>query len=151
MLEAIHGALVRASLWMMGLCLLALVSLDFWQVIQRYVLGVSWPWAGDVSIVLLLTLAWIGAGHLWLTRAHIAVDFLAARPHVSRALTILFDLIVLAGGAILMPLIYDTMVAYSVIDLPTLPVTGSIKYAPVAAGTAFLCVAAAIMLLSRRS
>ena len=130
---------------------MALVALDFWQVIQRYLLGVSWPWAGDVSIVLLLSLAWIGAGHLWLVRGHIAVDLLAANPRISRALAVVFDLAVLIGGAILLPLIFETMAAYSFIDLPTLPVSGSIKYAPVAVGTGFLCLAAGVMLVTRRT
>ncbi len=151
MRHRLHEALVRASLWAMGLCLLSLVSLDFWQVIQRYVLGVSWPWAGDVSIILLLTLAWIGAGHLWLRRAHIAVDLLGAGPRTARALAVIFDLAALIGGIILMPQIFDTMAAYSFIDLPTLPVSGSIKYAPVALGTGFLCIAAALMLVVRRT
>ncbi|MCE8009640.1 TRAP transporter small permease subunit [Aestuariivita sp.] len=150
MLRSAHKILARASLWAMGLCLLVLVTLDFWQVIQRYVLGVSWPWAGDVSIILLLGLAWIGAGHLWLTRRHIAVDLLGAGARMTRALTVLFDLTVLIGGLVLLPLIFDTMAAFSFIDLPTLPVSGAIKYAPVAVGTGFLCLAAALMLVLRR-
>lgn len=147
MLERLRAGLARVSLWAIGLCLVALVALDFWQVIQRYVLGVSWPWAGDLSIILLLALAWIGAGHLWLARGHIAVDLL---PFGARLLP-LFDLVVLVGGALLLPLIWETMAAYSFIDLPALNVSGAVKYWPLLAGTGFLCVAAALMLVVRRA
>lgn len=150
MTERLRAGLARISLWAMALCLLALVTLDFWQVIQRYLLGASWPWAGEVGIILLLSLAWIGAGHLWLVRGHIAVDLIAGGTRAARILSVAFDAVVLGGGLILMPLIFDTMAAYSFIDLPTLPVSGAVKYAPLAAGTLFLCVAAALMLVTRR-
>lgn len=149
-MRSLRMALAQVSLWAMGLCLLALVGLDFWQVVQRYVLGQSWPWAGDVGVILLLTLAWIGAGHLWLSRGHIAVEFLPLTSLWSRVLRVAFDLIAVIGGAILIPMTWDTMVAYSFIDLPTLPVSGAVKYAPVAAGLTFLTASAALVLFSRR-
>lgn len=150
MADRLRAALARISLGAMGLCLLAMVSLDAWQVIQRYGLGTSWPWAGDVSIILMLTLAWIGAGHLWLTRGHIAVDLLPAEGTAARVLSVLFDLGVLIGGLILIPMTWETMAAYSFIELPTMPLPGSVKYMPVAAGLIFLTLASALMLIPRR-
>ena len=150
MRETIRKTLAHISLWAMGLCLTTLVSLDFWQVIQRYALGQSWPWAGDVSVILLLTLAWIGAGYLWLVNGHIAVDFLPLKDTQLNALKTVFDGVVLIGGVVLIPMTWDTMQAYSFIDLPTLPVSGSIKYVPVAVGLGFLTLAAALTFLKHR-
>jgi len=133
----------------MALCLILLVGIDFSQVVLRYGFGMGWPWAGDVSIILLLSLAWIGAGHLWLTRGHIAVDLIAPASRTGRGFWLAFDLLVLIGGAVLLPMTLTTMQAYSFIELPTLPLPGSIKYMPVAAGIAFVVLAAGVVLIRR--
>ncbi len=143
------GILCRVSAIFMGLCLIALVGIDFAQVVLRYGFGIGWPWAGDVSIILLLTLAWIGAGHLWLTRGHIAVDLIAPASRLGRVLWLGFDILVLVGGIVLLPMTLKTMQAYGFIDLPALPFSASVKYMPVAAGIAFVVLAAAIVLIRR--
>jgi TRAP-type C4-dicarboxylate transport system permease small subunit len=148
-IEGLRNTLATVSGWAMGLCLLALVGIDFAQVVLRYGLGAGWPWAGDVSVILLLTLAWIGAGHLWLTRGHIAVDLIPADGRAGRALSLAFDGLALAGGLVLLPMTWDTMAAYGMIDLPALGLPASVKYAPVALGLGFLTLAAALMLARR--
>lgn len=141
--------LVRVSAVLMGLLLITLVAIDFGQVVLRYGFGMGWPWAGDLSIILLLTLAWIGAGHLWLTRGHIAVDLIAEVSRAGRALRVVFDLMVLLGGLILVPMTFRTMQAYGVIDLPALPLPASVKYMPVAVGMCFVVLASALVLVRR--
>jgi TRAP-type C4-dicarboxylate transport system permease small subunit len=148
-LDGLADILRRVSAVFMALCLVALVGIDFAQVVLRYGLGTGWPWAGDLSIVLLLSLAWIGAGHLWLVRGHIAVDLILGDSRLGRTLALAFDLLVLVGGAVLLPMTVRTMQAYSFIDLPALPLPGSVKYMPVAAGIAFLVLAAALVLAQR--
>ena len=148
-LDVADRALRRGSAVAMGLCLATLVGLDAAQVALRYGLGRGWPWAGDVSVILLLTLAWLGAGHLWLARGHIAVDLVDGTGPAGRALAVAFDLVALIGGLVLLPMTVATMQAYSFIDLPVLPLPGSVKYAPVALGLAFVTLAAAIALARR--
>lgn len=148
-LDGLSRALRGLSGALMGAILAALVALDVAQVVLRYGLGGGWPWAGDVSVILLLTLAWLGAGHLWLARGHIAVDLIAAGSRAGRALWVGFDAVVLVGGLALLPMTARTMEAYGFIDLPVLPLPGSVKYVPVAVGLAFVTLAAAIMLLRR--
>ena len=148
-LDALAAALLHASAAAMGAILAALVALDVAQVVLRYGAGRGWPWAGDLSVILLLTLAWIGAGHLWLARGHIAVDLIAPASRAGRALWLAFDAAVLAGGIALWPMTLRTMAAYGFIDLPALPLAASAKYLPVAAGTAFAALAAAILLVRR--
>ncbi len=133
----------------MGAILAGLVALDVAQVVMRYGFGTGWPWAGDVAVIALLTLAWIGAGHLWLTRGHIAVDLIAPDSRAGRALRLAFDVVALAGGLILLPMTARTMEAYGFIDLPVLPLPGSVKYLPVALGLGFVALAAALLLLGR--
>ena len=142
------AALTAVSGALMALLLLALVTLDALQVALRYALGTGWPWAGDLAVILLLSLAWIGAGHLWLLGGHVAVDLLD-RPRLARALHAAFGLAVVVGGAVLLPLAVETMAVYGTIDLPALPVPASVKYAPVAVGTAYVVAAAMVRLVAR--
>ena len=132
-----------ASAAIMGARLVALVSLDFLQVVLRYLLGDGFTWGGDVAVILLLTLAWLGAGHAWLARSHIAVELFALPPALRAAL----DVVAIAGALILAPQLVATIDAFGFIDLPSLPVSASVKYWPVALGVAFVAIAAAIDLL----
>lgn len=149
LIDRVAGILSGVSAVFMGLCLIVLVGIDFAQVVLRYGFGLGWPWAGDVSIILLLSLAWIGAGHLWLKRGHIAVDLIAPASRAGRALWLLFDLLVLVGGAVLLTMTVKTIQAYSFIDLPALPLPGSVKYMPVAAGILFVVLSAGLVLIRR--
>lgn len=143
------GALSAASGALMALLLLLLVALDVAQVAMRYLLGTGWPWAGDLAVILLLSLAWTGAGHLWLRDGHIGVSLVAGHPRLAAALRAAFGLAVVVGGLALLPLALDAMAAYGVIDLPALPAPASIKYLPVAVGVAYAALAAALRLLAR--
>ena len=140
MIDTVRRVLLGASATVMGLLLAALVTLDFLQVVLRYMLGDGFVWGADVSVIALLTLAWLGAGHAWLARAHIAIA-LFEQPRWIRIAT---DLAVIAGAVALAPLLLQTIDAYGFIDLPSLPVTAAVKYWPVAGGAAFLAVAAAV-------
>lgn len=135
----------------MALILLALVTLDALQVVLRYLLGTGWPWAGDLAVILLLSLAWIGAGHLWLLGAHVAVDLIPDRPPLRAALDAAFGAAVVLGGIVLVPLTLETIAAYGAIDLPALPLPASVKYLPVAAGTLYVIAAAALRLAAPRA
>lgn len=145
---AVKAVALKLSTATLAACLLALVTLDFLQVVLRYLFGAGWPWAGDLSIVLILMLAWVGAGHLWLLGGHIAVDLTAGYPALFRRLQILFGLAAVGGGLVLLPMTVETMSAYGAIDLPALPLPASVKYFPIAVGTAYLVAAAGLVLVS---
>lgn len=149
--DRLGRGLAAASGALMALILLALVTLDALQVALRYLLGTGWPWAGDLAVILLLSLAWIGAGHLWLQGAHIAVDLLPDRPRLRAALDAGSSAAVVAGGLALVPLTLETITVYGAIDLPALPLPASAKYAPVAVGATYAVAAAAIRLMASRA
>lgn len=148
--DRLGRGLAAASGALLALILLALVTLDALQVALRYLLGTGWPWAGDLAVILLLSLAWIGAGHLWLGGGHVAVDLLPDRPRLRAALDAAFGLCVVLGGLLLLPLALDTLAVYGTIALPALPVPASAKYVPVVLGTLYVVVAAVIRLAAPR-
>ena len=143
MIDEVRRALLGASAVLMGLILAGLVTLDFLQVVLRYALGDGFVWGGDASVIALLTLAWLGAGHAWLAGSHIAIA-LFPQPRLVR---IGADAAMIAGIVVLAPLLLQTIDAYGFIDLPSLPVTAAVKYWPIAGGALFLAVAALIDLL----
>jgi C4-dicarboxylate transporter DctQ subunit len=132
-------ALAAVSGWAMGAVLAALVALDVAQVVLRYGLGLGWPWAGDLSIIGLLTLAWLGAGHLWLRGAHIAVDLLP--PGASRGAGAAFALAALAASVVALPMTWEAVRLYAAIDLAALPLPMAAKYVPVLGGLVWLIAA----------
>ena len=140
MIDRLRRGLLFASATLMGLILAGLVTLDFLQVVLRYLLGDGFVWGADVSVIALLTLAWLGAGHAWLARAHIAIA-LFEQPRLIRVAA---NLAVVAGAVALAPLLLQTIDAFGFIDLPSLPLTAAVKYWPVVAGVAFLVVAALV-------
>ena len=141
-------ALAGASGAAMGAVLVALVALDVAQVVLRYGFGAGWPWAGDLTIVLLLTLAWLGAGHLWLRGTHIAASLLPER--AAGVAGAAFAVVALLGIVVVMPMAWGTMLLYAGIDLPALPLPAAVKFAPVVAGLAWLGVAIALRLAAGR-
>ena len=142
-LLAVRRALLAASAVVMALLLVALVSLDFLRVVLRYLVGEGFAWAPDLAVIWLIALAWIGAGHLWLARSHIAID-LFDQP---RWLRIGVSALVAGGVAVLVPIVWKTIGAYGFIDLPALPLSAAAKYWPIMGGIVFLGVAAFVDLL----
>ena len=120
----------------MGALLVTLVALDVAQVALRYVLGAGWPWAGDLAIVGLLTLAWLGAGHLWLRGAHIAVRLLPER--AARAMDAAWAIVALALIGLAVPMAWGAVVLYAAIDLAALPLPMAAKFVPVLGGLVWL-------------
>ena len=142
--DALHAASGAA----MGALLIVLVGIDVMQVALRYGFGVGWPWAGDLTIVLLLSLAWIGVGHLWLSGGHIGVRLLP--PQAARVADGAFALLALAAILLAVPMTWQAVGLYAAIDLPALPLPMAAKYVPVLGGLVWLGAAIALRLLARR-
>ena len=147
MTAALSSHLARASGWAMGALLVALALLDLSQVVLRYALGLGWPWAGDLSIIGLLTLAWLGAGHLWLRGAHIAVRLLPER--LFRVIDAFWALVALVLIALAVPMAWGAVVLYGAIDLAALPLPMAAKFVPVLGGLLWLGAAVVLRALAR--
>ena len=141
-------ALAAASGAAMGAILVALVALAAAQVALRYALGAGWPWAGDLTIILLLTLAWLGAGHLWLRAAHVGVSLLPARA-AARA-DAAFALLALLAIGVALPMVWGAVRLGAAIDLPALPLPMSAKFVPVLGGLILLAAAILLRAAARR-
>lgn len=149
MLPAIRRVTERGFRLLLGALLLAMVLLDGSQVLMRYGFNTGITWGGDVASLLLLSLGWLGAPALWLSRSHIAVDLFpgsALGGRVARAIT---DIAMIIGAAWLFHASLGALEAYSFIELPVLPVSASVKFLPITIGAALLALVALLNLLDR--
>lgn len=131
--------------------LAALVGITVAQVGLRYLAGSSLIWAEEAGVVLLILLAWSGVGLLWLRDAHIGIDLLPSSlaPGPRRALLAGLDLLAAASGAALAWTAQATVDVYWTLDLAALGLPAAVKYLPVQAGAALLCVCALLRLRRR--
>ena len=60
-MNKVHAAIDRMLFYLVGALLGGVVCICFAQVIARYVFNSSFTWAEEISIVILLWAAWIGA------------------------------------------------------------------------------------------
>jgi TRAP-type C4-dicarboxylate transport system permease small subunit len=136
---------------LLPLLLFALVALTLTQVALRYLAGAALPWAEEAAIVLMILLAWIGVGLLWLRDAHIGIDVLPEKlgPRGRRALLAAIDGLAIAAGLGLAFVAEGTIEVYWSIDLLALGLPAAVKYLPVQAGAALLALCAALRLARR--
>lgn len=149
--KAVRSALTWLAQRAIGLLVAVLVVLAATQVVLRYGFGASLLWIEEVSVILLIWLAWIGVTYLWLTGAHIAVDLVPSMVNETarRRLAYLADALALAGGTVLFLTSLKTVSIFSGMDLGSLEINAAIKYYPVTAGSAGLAIAAALNIWSR--
>lgn len=69
----------RMISFLLGVILASLVGICFCQVVARYVFNSAFTWAEEVSIVLLLWAAWLGACLALKDEAHLKVTILETR------------------------------------------------------------------------
>lgn len=72
----INLILDRLILFLVGLSLVALVTICFVQVVARYALNASFSWAEEISIVILLWAVWGGACLAVKSDSHLRVTML---------------------------------------------------------------------------
>lgn len=136
---------------LLPLLLAALVSLTLVNVALRYALGASLAWAEEAAIVLMILIAWMGVGLLWLRDAHIGIDWLPEKlsPRGRTALLGFIDALAIAAGVGLAVVAQGTVEVYWTLDLLALGVPAAVKYLPVQVGAALLALAAALRLVRR--
>jgi TRAP-type C4-dicarboxylate transport system permease small subunit len=95
-----------------------------------------------------MALAWLGLPLLWLRRGHIAMDVVssAVSPALKQAAAIALQLVFGAASIALAIVGVETMEAFSYIDMPSLPMSQSIKIAPIVTGAVLGVAAAALRL-----
>lgn len=129
----------------MGVLLSLLVLLELAQVGLRYVLDSGLFWALEVSLLVLMSLAWLGAAHLWLIRRHLVIDFFGGRwPGVTPWMDGIADLVVIIGAVWLGPQIVEAIGIYRHIDTGSLPLSGVLSLLPMAIGISLMTCAALI-------
>ncbi|GKX34115.1 MAG: hypothetical protein MnENMB40S_17330 [Rhizobiaceae bacterium MnEN-MB40S] len=143
MAKRFHSLLTKALSIVLAALLLAMTLLEIVQVIMRYFAGSGFVWTGDVTVILMQSLAWIGAPALWLMRGHIAVELVSGSGKPS-LLAPVIDTGIVIGGLALLYYGQDALAAFANIDIPSLGMTGDIKYYPMMAG-AFLIVVAGLL------
>lgn len=116
------------------------------MVSLRYGFGSGIIWGRDVTIMLMLLIAWLGAPLLWLDRTHLAVDLLPARLTGAKAWRLGTEGLMLVMSAALLIYVLRAMENAAFIDLPALGVSSAVKYGPLAFGAVLLCLAAALNL-----
>lgn len=87
--------------WIVGLLLLAIVTITAWQVFSRYVLNSPLSWSDEVAQLLLVWAAFLGAAVGVKRNAHLRIDFAAARlPAAARPyLAVLVNALILVVAA----------------------------------------------------
>jgi len=141
---------VTALSILLGVLVIALMTLDASQVVLRYFFSRGVTWGGEAAIMIMLTLAWLGAPLLWLKRAHISVDVILGVIGVRarRWLYASLDLVVILAGAKFFFMAMTASSVYGAIDLPALGTSAAVKFYPLIVGTALIVLAGIINLLA---
>lgn len=146
---ALRRLLLALTRHALGAGLAFIAGLAVLQVVLRYVFAASITWVEEVSVLVLLWIAWTGAIHLWLARGHIAVDLLIGGEGRGRELlNRVLDLAAIAGGLLLVWAAQTTVAAFGGILMGSLEIPGAIKFYPVVVGGAGLALAGAVNLLA---
>ncbi|MEM9011234.1 MAG: TRAP transporter small permease subunit [Pseudomonadota bacterium] len=147
-----RAALIQALRVLLGLLLLTMVTLETVQVLLRYLFADSLLWGRDVGLLLLLSLAWLGAPLLWASQGHIAVDALLQRlpARAERIVAVAVDLLAIAAAIGLAYVTVLAIEAFSLIDMPSLGVSGAVRFYPVLLGAALWSLAALLNLAAER-
>jgi len=148
MIRTIRALFERVLRQLCGGLLAVIVLLAFLQVVLRYGFASSIVWVEEISVLLLLLLAWLGAAQLWLTQSHVLVDLIARHGLRRRVADRLIDLLGLFAGAALALYSLDTLDAFSGIEMGSLELDASLRYYPVLAGGVGIALAALLNLVA---
>ncbi|MCL4744420.1 MAG: TRAP transporter small permease subunit [Burkholderiaceae bacterium] len=134
----------RIGSGVVGLCLVLYCGLAVAQVVLRYVFSSSLFWVEEISVIAFVLMIWVAAPALWLSREHLALDFLPiARTRVG---AIVADLTMIVIGSVAAYASIDTINAFSVLALPIWDLDYGFKLYPISAGLVSLVAAAAYSL-----
>jgi len=144
--DGIRRTLTAGLEIVLGIILIALISLEVAQVFLRYFLAEGLIWGRDVATLLLFCLAWIGAPLGWLNGNYIAVDLFAGNRSGRRRAGILLNVVMAAFAIVLAVITLQAIEAFSLIELPSLGVSAAVKFVPIITGAALLVLASLLNL-----
>lgn len=142
---------IKTLQFVIGLCVTTLVGLALCQVVLRYVFGASLIWVEEISVMIMIWMAWLGASLLWLNGSHICLDIITAM-FSTRAKCVfasLMDVLMLMAAVALFLVSIETVRAFAGLELSALSIDLSIKYYPVPIGAVVLFFAALLNLWNR--
>ena len=127
--------ILKITAYLLGLTVCLLVLLECVEIVLRYGFATTLIWSADVSALLLLSLGWLGGGHLWIARKHLVVDLFQGRfPRFFKLVSIVAEVVVLVGVIWLAPKIMDTLSIYADMVMPALEVSAAIRFVPLLIG-----------------
>ena len=147
-IASIRRQLLTITSYLLGFVLCCLVLLECVEVVLRYGFATTLLWSADVSSLLLLSLGWLGAGHLWIARSHLVVDIFQRRfPHFLRWTSALAEVVVLVGIIWLAPKLMDTVSIYTDMVMPAIDLSASVRFVPSMIGLLLISLGAILNLL----
>ncbi|MGB1256506.1 MAG: TRAP transporter small permease subunit [Thiolinea sp.] len=138
---------ITSRLLALSLCLLVL--LECIEIVLRYGFATTLLWSADVSALLLLSLGWLGAGHLWIARNHLVVDLFQGRfPRFFKYTSVAAEVVALSGLIWLTPKVMQVMAIYADIIMPALEVPAIVRFIPLALGMSLIFLGTILNLLT---
>ena len=134
-----------------GLCVAVLVGLALFQVVLRYVFASSLIWVEEVSVMIMIWMAWLGVSLLWLQGSHICLDIVLTKLSASakHSFAYFMDILIMIAAATLFVVSLETVRAFVGLELSALSIDLSIKYYPVTVGSVCLIFAALLNIWNR--
>lgn len=147
-LAALRAFLTRFTGGALGVLAAALILVEASQAVLRHGFATGVFWAGEISTLLLMSLGWVGAGHLWLSRRHLVVDLFGdALERWRRPLLLATDCLLFAGLLWLAPRIVAASVAFDGVRVGGIEMPASIRFIPVSVGLVLLAIGSALNLI----
>jgi TRAP-type C4-dicarboxylate transport system permease small subunit len=149
----VRAGMILALRHLIGAALLGVILLAIAQMVLRYIFAASLVWVEDLSVLVILSVAWGGGLLLWLERRHVAVTILSeALPRRgAELLRIGIDVIAIVFGIALVPMALNTADMFAGIDLAGIELDASVRYAPIVVGGFMLALGGLIDLLAPAS
>lgn len=144
--DGIRRILIKGLEIVLGIILVALISLEVVQVFLRYFLAEGLIWGRDVATLLLFCLAWLGAPLGWLNGNYIAVDLFAGSRSGRQRAGVVLNLAMIGFAIVLAVITLQAIDAFSLIELPSLGVSAAVKFVPIITGAALLVLASLLNL-----
>ncbi len=148
MQTSIRGVFRTGLSVLLAAVLILMISFECISILFRHGLYASLPWVSDIRLLLLQTLAWVGAARLWLGHEHLVFALVGRNAgRWQRGVRIVSDVTMVLGALWLLPQIASAIKLYSALTLPVLPLPLSVKLLPPFTGVLLLCIAAMLNLL----
>jgi len=131
-LTCMNAKLSRWALYIAVASLLGIVAVVAWSVVMRYVFHNAPPWAEQVALILVITVAMLSAAVTVREAGHIGMDSIIVilPPAVQRGVGYLVGLLTVLFGCILVVGSSQMFIAVADNIIPTLYIPEAVRYSP---------------------